>query len=151
MAAGLIRFRRFMRADLDSYASWFSDEDLVNSPNAPDADWLADVEDPDGGSVAEIATIGANSDPCAVIRYDIDGDGGISLTFVVSPALRGQGIGLRVLEAFLARAAERFDHADIWIEADNEAGLALARRLRFRPSGAADEDGFIEFHRALRA
>ncbi len=145
----LLRFRRFERADLAVYASWFADEELTRRIPAPDEDWAAYVTDPDGGAVAEVAMLGAEAAPCALIQYDIDGDGGISLLMAVEPRLRRQGLGRLALEAFIARAAERFDRIDGWIGADNEAALALARRCRFRPTGTVD-DGHAEFTRRLR-
>ncbi len=146
----LLRFRRFDRTDLDTYAAWSEDEDTALWMPEPDEDWLSFITDADGGACAEIATTGGNGEAVAVVHYDIDGDGGISLLVTVDPKRRRQGLGRAVLEAFLKRMAERFDHADIWVSAENVAGLSLVRRLRFRPVGAPTDDGFLEFTRPLR-
>lgn len=148
--ADLLRFRRFDRDDLEAYAAWFEDAETAGRLSFPDAGWLDYVTHPDGGSVAEVATLGPLATTAAVLQYDVEGDGGISLLMAVRPDRRGRGVGFRVLESFLARAADRFAHVDAWVETDNAAALALARKLSFRPVETLDEDGSIRFRRPLR-
>lgn len=143
----LLRLRRFDRLDLGACAPWFDDAETARWVPAPDDEWLAYVSDADGGAVAEVATLGDM--PVALLQYDIEGDGGVSLMITVDPARRGQGVGREVLEAFLERAAGRFDHADAYVAEENTAALALVRRCRFRPL-AKDADGFTRFRRTLR-
>lgn len=110
--AELLRFRRFDRDDLAFYASWFDDPETARRLSFPDAEWLDYVTHADGGSVAEVATLGPSGDPVAMLQYDIEGDGGISLLLAVRADLRGKGVGTRVVEGFLARMSERFAHVD---------------------------------------
>jgi RimJ/RimL family protein N-acetyltransferase len=148
--ADLLRFRRIDRDDLEAYAAWFEDAETARRMSFPDPDWLDYVTHADGGSVAEVATLGPAAAPAAVLQYDIEGDGGISLLMAVRPDLRGRGVGFRVLEGFIARVADRFAHVDAWVDTDNAAALALLRKLSFRPVATLDEDGSIQLRRRFR-
>ena len=146
----LLRFRRFHETDLTVYAAWFADGELARRAPFPDADWLADATAGEG-VVAEIASLDAEGTPVAVIRYEEEGDGGMTLFIAVDPAQRGKGVGRRVLGAFAQRAADRFSHIDIHVARDNEAALALARRCGFRLIDGPDEEGFVPYRLSLTA
>lgn len=146
----LLRFRRFHETDLPVYAAWFEDAELARRAPFPDAEWLADATTGDG-VVAEVASLDAEGTPVAVLRYEEEGDGGITLFVAVAPAERRKGIGHRVLTAFAERAAGRFSHIDIYVARDNEAALALARRCGFRLMAGPDEDGFVPYRLILTA
>ncbi|HWK15428.1 MAG TPA: GNAT family N-acetyltransferase [Rhizobiaceae bacterium] len=143
----LLRLRRFDRLDIDACAHWFDDAETARWVSALDKDWLDYVSDADGGAVAEIATLG--NAPVALLQYDVEGDNGVSLLITVDPQRRRQGVGRQVLDAFLHRAAERFEYADAYVAHENAAALALVRHCRFRPL-ATDAEGFIQFRRLLR-
>ena len=146
----LLRFRRFHETDLPVYAAWFEDAELARRAPFPDAEWLADATTGDG-VVAEVASLDAEGTPVAVLRYEEEGDGGITLFVAVAPAERRKGIGHRVLTAFAERAAERFSHIDVFVERDNEAALALVRGCGFRLIGGPDEDGYVPYRLSLTA
>ena len=146
----LLRFRRFHETDLAVYAAWFADEELARRAPFPDAEWLADATAGEG-VVAEVASLDAEGTPVAIIRYEEEGDGGMTLFIAVDPAQRGKGVGRRVLSAFAKRAADRFSHIDIHVARDNEAALALARRCAFRLIDGPDEEGFVPYRLGLTA
>ena len=146
----LLRFRRFHETDLALYAAWFADGELARRAPFPDADWLADATAGEG-VVAEIASLDAEGTPVAVIRYEEEGDGGMTLFIAVDPAERGKGVARRVLAAFAVRAAQRFSHIDVYVARDNAAGLALVRGCGFRLTGGPDEDGFVPYRLGLEA
>ena len=146
----LLRFRRFHETDLPVYAAWFADAELAARAPFPDDEWLADATAGEG-VVAEVASLDAEGDPVAVIRYEEEGDGGITLFIAVDPTQRRTGIGRRVLTAFAERAAGRFSHIDIYVRRDNAAALALARGCGFRLLGGPDEEGYLPYRLALTA
>ena len=138
----LLRFRRFHETDLPVYATWFADEELARRAPFPDADWLAEATAGEG-VVAEVASLDAEGTPVAVIRYEEEGDGGMTLFIAVDPAERGKGVARRVLAAFAERAAGRFSHIDVYVARDNAAALALVRACGFRLTGGPDDEGFV--------
>jgi len=147
----LLRFRRFERTDLGWYIAWFDDPELARRVSAPDEDWLAYIDHPDGGARAEIASLDAEATPVAVLQYDLELDGGVSLLLMTAPHLRGKGLGTRILDAFAQRIAGERSHIDAYMEKDNAAGIKLARKCGFRlvaPSGA---DEFLLYRRDLTA
>lgn len=146
----LLRFRRFHETDLPVYAAWFADDELARRAPFPDADWLADAIAGEG-VVAEVASLDAEGTPAAVIRYEEEGDGGITIFIAVDPAQRRRGVGQRVLAAFAERVAGRFSHIDVYVQRDNEAALALARRCGFRLIAGPDADGFVPYRLPLTA
>lgn len=146
----LLRFRRFHETDLPAYAAWFDDAELASRAPFPDEDWLADATAGEG-VVAEVASLDAEGTPVAVLRYEEEGDGGITLFVAVAPAERRKGIGHRVLTAFAERAAERFSHIDIHVARDNDAALALARGCGFRLIDGPDDEGFVPYRLSLTA
>lgn len=146
----LLRFRRFHETDLPAYAAWFEDEEIARRAPFPDEEWLADSTAGEG-VVAEVASLDAEGTPVAVLRYEEEGDGGITIFVVVAPAQRRKGIGQRVLTAFAERAADRFSHIDIYVARDNEAALALARRCGFRLIAGPDDEGFVPYRLSLTA
>jgi ribosomal protein S18 acetylase RimI-like enzyme len=146
----LLRFRRFHETDLPVYAAWFADAELAGRAPFPDEEWLADATAGEG-VVAEIASLDAGGDPVAVMRYEEDGDGGVSLFIAVDPTRRRTGIGRRVLAAFVERGADRFSHIDVYVQRDNPAGLALVRGGGFRLLGGADDEGYLPYRLILTA
>ncbi len=146
----LLRFRRFHETDLPAYAAWFADEELARRAPFPDADWLAEATAGEG-VIAEIASLDAEGTPVAVIRYEEEGDGGMTLFIAVDPAQRGKGVARRVLDAFAERAADRFSHIDVFVARDNEAGLALVRACGFRLIDGPDDEGFVPYRLGLTA
>jgi len=146
----LLRFRRFHETDLPVYAAWFSDAELARRAPFPDEEWLADAIAGEG-VVAEVASLDAEGAPVAVVRYEEEGDGGVTIFIAVDPSQRKNGIGHRVLTTFATRAADRFSHIDIYVPRDNEAGLALARGCGFRLLGGPDAEGFLPYRLTLTA
>ena len=144
----LLRFRRFHATDLPAYAAWFADEELARRAPFPDGDWLGDVTAGEG-VVAEIASLHAEGAPVAVIRYEEEGDGGMTLFIAVDPTQRRTGIGRRVLKAFAERAAERFSHIEVYVERDNAAAVALMRGCGFRLIDGPDDEGFVPYRLSL--
>lgn len=146
----LLRFRRFHETDLPVYAAWFADAELADRAPFPDAEWLAEAT-ADEGVFAEIASLDAGGDPVAVVRYEEEGDGGITVFIAVDPTRRRTGIGRRVLTAFAERVAGRFSHIDVYVRRDDPAALALARGCGFRLLGGADDEGYLPYRLALTA
>lgn len=144
----LLRFRRFHETDLAVYAAWFADGELARRAPFPDAEWLAESTAGEG-VVAEIASLDAEGTPVAVIRYEEEGDGGMTLFIAVDPAERGKGVARRVLAAFAERAAERFSHIDVYVARDNAPALAVVRVCGFRLVAGPDDEGFVLYRLPL--
>lgn len=144
----LLRFRRFHETDLAVYAAWFADGELARRAPFPDAEWLAESTAGEG-VVAEVASLDAEGTPVAVIRYEEEGDGGMTLFIAVDPAERGKGVARRVLAAFAERAAERFSHIDVYVARDNAPALAVVRACGFRLVAGPDDEGFVLYRLAL--
>lgn len=144
----LLRFRRFHETDLAVYAAWFADAELARRAPFPDAEWLAESIAGEG-VVAEIASLDAEGTPVAVIRYEEEGDGGMTLFIAVDPAQRGKGVARRVLAAFAERAAERFSHIDVYVARDNAPALAVVRARGFRLIAGPDDEGFVLYRLPL--
>lgn len=146
-----VSFRPFQPGDLAAYAGWFADPETERRVSIPDQDWLEHVLAPDGLSRALTATLGAETDLLAVLQYDIEDDGGISLLITVDPARRGKGLGRRVLSAFIEHVGDRHPHIDGHIEADNLASIACVESCGFVRLSEEPDDGFLHYRKVLGA
>lgn len=77
---------------------------------------------------------GRSGRPVGQVRFDVDRPGRAVISIVVAPEARGRGVGRRLLEKGLPRAARdlgiRRVHA--YVKRDNSASLALFRSAGFR-------------------
>lgn len=144
-----ISFRPFRRVDLAAYAAWFDDAEVARRIDFPNADWVAYVMDSASPAHAVVATWGANDIPFAVLQYDEEQDGGISLLIAIDPAQRGQGLGKRVLATFVAHVSGRYTHVDGHIEDDNFASIACVESCGFVRQAEELEDGFLFYRKLL--
>lgn len=144
-----ISFRPFHSDDLAAYAAWFDDAEVARRVDFPSTDWVAYVMDPANPARLVVATHAAS--PLAVLQYDEQDDGGISLLIVVDPARRGQGLGKRVLTAFLVHVGGCYTHVDGHIEDDNFASIACVESCGFVRQAEAAEDGFLLYRKPLGA
>jgi len=142
-----VRFRPFRSDDLVAYAAWFDDAEVARRVDFPSADWVAYVMDPANPARLIVATHAAS--PLAVLQYDEQDDGGISLLIVVDPAQRGRGLGKLVMAAFLAYVGGRYTHVDGHVEHDNFASIACVESCGFVRQAEAAEDGFLLYRKPL--
>lgn len=146
-----ISYRPFRRDDLAAYAAWFDDAEVARRVDFPNANWVAYVMDPASPAHAVVATWGANDIPLAVLQFDEEPDGGISLLIAMDPAQRGRGLGKRVLAAFIEHVGGRYTHVDGHIEDDNFASIACVERCGFIRQTDNGEDGFLFYRKLLGA
>lgn len=77
-----------------------------------------------GGKLASVATLGAWLPKVAVI-----------LAVETKPKFRGRGLGARVVSAAVQEALKRSETCSLFVRSDNEAAVALYRKLGFRKFG----------------
>lgn len=146
-----ISFRPFRGDDLAAYSAWFEDAEVARRIDVPNADWVAYVMDPASPAHAVVATRDASDIPLAVLQYDEEPDGGISLLIAIDPAQRGQGLGKRVVAALVAHVGGRYTHVDGHIEDDNFASIACVERCGFIRQAEEPDDGFLFYRKLLGA
>lgn len=135
-----IIFRRFARADLGTYRSWFADAEISRFLSYPTDDWFAHVKESDNAQCWVAAEPGGAM--LAEIQVDRDEDGVGHIELAVRPDLRGKGHGKRSLLAFLSGPARAFAELHAHIEIDNAASLACFQRCDFVEAAEQDDDEF---------
>lgn len=144
-----IRFRPFRSDELAAYAAWFDDAEVARRVDFPGTDWFAYVTDPASPAHLVVATYAASDTPLAVLQYDEQDDGGISLLIVLDPRQRGRGLGKRVLAALVAHVSGRYTHIDGQIENDNLASIACVESCSFVRQAEKPDDGFLLYRKPL--
>jgi RimJ/RimL family protein N-acetyltransferase len=80
-----------------------------------------------------------------MVRFDQKADGGWEISINVAPAMRGRGIGSRLLAAALEGFAGEFgaQPLEAYVRSNNPASLAVFRRNGF--SEGATAEGWVRF------
>ncbi len=146
-----ISFRPFQSSDLAAYAAWFDDAEVTTRIDFPSADWVAYVMDPASSAHAVVATHDGSDVLLAVLQYDEEPAGGISLLIALDPAQRGRGSGKRVLAAFIEHVGGRYTHIDCYIDDDNFASIGCVERCGFIRQAGGSDDGFLLYRKLLGA
>lgn len=136
-----IAFRRFTIEDLETYRSWFLDDQIARFLSYPTGEWYAHVT---GSDTARCwAATAAGPAMLAEIQVDRDEDGVGHVELAVRPDMRGRGYGKQVLQAFLSGPGRAFAELHAHIEIDNVASLACFRRCDFVEAPEQDDDEFV--------
>ncbi|UUX48357.1 GNAT family N-acetyltransferase [Nisaea acidiphila] len=140
-AAELV-FARFEANDLAEYQSWFTDGELSRRLSYPDERWFSYLG---ADHVACWAVKSGAGEMIAVVQADREPDGACFFDIALRPQLRGQGLGRKVLDAFISGPARAYRELRATVVPDNQASIAMVRRRGFRQGEAPDEDGFLQF------
>jgi RimJ/RimL family protein N-acetyltransferase len=138
-------FRQFEKADLPVLRSWFADSELARRLSYPSDEWFAHVS---GGNASRCwSTWSVKGEMVAEVQVDREGAERGYIEFCIRPDLRGRGLGIAALDAFILGPGKAYLILDGRIAPDNYASLTCCRRCGFQLSPEPDEDGFI---RAVR-
>jgi RimJ/RimL family protein N-acetyltransferase len=125
-------------------ASWFEDPELRQRYNRPTQPWLDYVRKQPGVHAWMILE---DNQPVGLLQLDIDAANTGYIGYYVKPALRGQGYGRRLLQAFLARPEVQGLHRVIGsVAPDNAASIRCLLSAGFVPMGdLPDDEGQLGF------
>ncbi len=135
-----IIFRLISSNDLPVLRKWFEDAELSRRLSFPTDEWFAYVT---AGADARCWLALDAGERVAVIQVDREGSELGYLDLAVRPSLRGQGIGMGVLAAFLSGPGCDYAVLEGRIEPDNAASLACCRRCGFEILPTPDADGLL--------
>ncbi len=137
-------FQFLNRAGLALLADWFRDPELTRRISAPTEQWFQHVT-AKAGNGAWLVYEGPL--PVGLVQLDTCPDQTGSIALAVNPRLRSCGYGKRILSAFLrGAAAQRLDHIEACIEADNFASLRCFQAAGFRASSSEpDRYGLVTY------
>ncbi|WP_052071680.1 GNAT family N-acetyltransferase [Sphingopyxis sp. MWB1] len=135
-----IEFRPIETADLPALRRWFGDNELARRLSFPDDIWFAHVT---RGADASCWVAAAAGTPIARFQLETAAGGTAYIDIGLRPDLRGQGLGRRLLEAFLAGPARFHARVAAFIEPDHHASLRCFSACGFRLSSEVDADGMI--------
>jgi len=129
---------------LKEYESWFSDPELTRRIERPTSDWFRYVRSEPGVYSWMIHEAGV---AVGLIQLDVSADQIGSFSVAVKPVLRNQGVGRRIIQAFLARPEVlRLDRLEGTVERDNVPAQRCLRAAGFTQEGVdPDSEGFLAF------
>ena len=141
-----ITFRLFEAADLLEFRSWFADAELARRLSYPTDEWFDYVKGP---AVRCWAALDATGQMIAELQIDQDCNRSGYFDIAIKPPLRRQGLGTKVLKAFIDGPGRIYTTLEAAVEPGNIASLACLRRCGFDEHLHPDEDGFMRFTKRL--
>ncbi|MEO8758158.1 MAG: GNAT family N-acetyltransferase [Devosia sp.] len=141
----MIALRSLTAADIGSISPWFDDDETRH--------WLGDSSWPikglklAGPNRHELLGL-VDGNPVGLVDIEVGPDARAAFAIVISPSMRGQGIGVQMIEACLAAA--RFAEISEWyaaVERGKVASLQLLQRFGFARVTNEGPDGFSYFAR----